>query len=150
MSEAEQKSERTPRFWHTLSFRLNFWHTAIFTASILTIVTLLYVMMSLTIEHKDREVLQAKADEFATVFRAGGLEGLQNYVGSQAKTRGGQAQPYFVRLISPLNKITFVAVPDEWVQANIEKVDLFGRRQLMSYFRVPKDAERDFTLATLQ
>lgn len=150
MSEGDQKSERKPRFWHTLSFRLNFWHTAIFTASTLSIVALLYVMMSLTIERKDREVLQAKADEFATVFRAGGLAGLQNYVGSQAKTRGGQVQPYFVRLISPLHKINFVAVPDEWVQSNIEEVDLFGRRQLTSYFRVPKDAERDFTLATLQ
>src|SRR3954471_17135002 len=151
MSAAEQKSERTPRFWHTLSFRLNFWHTAIFTASVLAIVALLYAMMSLTIERKDREVLQAKADEFATVFRAGGLAGLQTYVNAQAKTRGGrQAQPYFVRLISPLNKITLVAVPDEWVQANIEEPDLFGRRQQVSYFRVPKDAERDFTLATLQ
>ncbi|HEY6229466.1 MAG TPA: HAMP domain-containing sensor histidine kinase [Verrucomicrobiae bacterium] len=150
MSEAEQKSERTPRFWHTLSFRLNFWHTAIFTASTLSIVTLLYVMMSLTIERKDREVLQAKADEFATVFRAGGLAGLQNYVDSQAKIRGGPPQPYFVRLISPLNKITLVAVPNEWIQANIEEPDIFGQRQRVSYFRVPKDAERDFTLATLQ
>ena len=148
MSGAEQKSERKPRFWHTLSFRLNFWYTSIFTASTLMIVAFLYVMMSLAIERKDREVLQAKADEFVTVFRTAGLSGLQRYVDSQAKTRGGQA--YFVRVISNTDKIILVAVPDEWIQANIEELDLFGRRQQVSYFRVPKDAERDFTLATLQ
>jgi signal transduction histidine kinase len=150
MSDAEPKGERTPRFWHTLSFRLNFWYTAIFTASTLMIVAFLYIMMSLTIERKDREVLQAKADEFATVFRAAGLAALQNYVDSQAKARGAQAQPYFVRVISRSDKISLVAVPDEWIQANIEEPDLFGRSQQVSYFRIPKDAERDFTLATLQ
>jgi hypothetical protein len=124
MSDAERKSERKPRFWHTLSFRLNFWYTAIFTASTLMIVAFLYVMMSLAIERKDREVLQAKADEFVTVFRTAGLSGLQRYVDSQAKTRGGQA--YFVRVISNTDKIILVAVPDEWIQANIEELDLLA------------------------
>jgi signal transduction histidine kinase len=150
MSEAEQKSERKPRFWQALSFRLNLWHTSIFTTSTLLIVAFLYVMMSVTVERKDREVLQAKADEFATVFRTSGLAALQRYVDSQAKTRTGEAQPYFVRVISRFDKITLVAVPGEWIQANIEEPDLFGRRQQVSYFRVPKNAEQDFTLATLE
>src|SRR6185436_6381640 len=98
-------------------FRLNVWYTAIFTVSTLIIVAFLFAMMSLTVERKDREVLQAKADGFATVFRAAGLAALQNYVDAQAKTRGGQAQPYFVRVISRLDKITLVAVPAEWIQA---------------------------------
>jgi hypothetical protein len=129
MSEANQKSERKPHFWQALSFRLNLWHTSIFTTSTLLIVAFLYVMMSVTMERKDREVLQAKADEFATVFRTSGLAALQRYVDSQAKTRTGEAQPYFVRIISRFDKITLVAVPGEWIQANIEEPDLFGRRQ---------------------
>ena len=56
MSDAETTQERKPRFWQTLSFRLNFWYTSIFTASVLMIVAFLYVMMSLTIERKDREI----------------------------------------------------------------------------------------------
>ena len=64
-------------------------------------------MMSLTIERKDREVLQAKAEEFAAVFRTGGLGPLQNYINSQQKSRSN-AQPYFVRVISPFNKIILV------------------------------------------
>jgi signal transduction histidine kinase len=149
MSAPETTQERKPRFWQTLSFRLNFWYTSIFTASVLIIVAFLYVMMSLTIERKDREVLQAKAEEFATVFRTGGLGPLQNYINSQQKGRSN-AQPYFVRVISPFNKIILVAVPDEWIQANIEERDLFGRSVQVPYYRVPKDAERDFTLTSLQ
>lgn len=149
MSEPNTTQERKPRFWQTLSFRLNFWYTAIFTASVLIIVAFLYVMMSLTIERKDREVLQARAEEFATVFRTGGLGQLQNYINAQQKNRSN-AQPYFVRVISPFNKIILVAVPDEWIQANIEERDLFGRSVQVPYYRVPKDAERDFTLTSLQ
>jgi signal transduction histidine kinase len=149
MSEVDTTKERKPRFWQTLSFRLNFWYTSIFTASVLIIVAVLYVMMSLTIERKDREVLQARAEEFATVFRTGGLGQLQNYINAQQKNRSS-AQPYFVRVISPFNKIILVAVPDEWIQANIEEHDLFGRSVQVPYYRVPKDAERDFTLTSLQ
>src|SRR4029077_13789479 len=90
------------------------------------------------------------ADEFATVYRAGGLAALQSYVNPPPKNGKSQTQPYFVRVISPFNKITLVAVPDEWIQANIEELDLFGRRTPVSYYRVPKDAERDFTLTTVQ
>jgi signal transduction histidine kinase len=149
MSDPDTIQERKPRFWQTLSFRLNFWYTSIFTASVLIIVAFLYVMMSLTIERKDREVLQARAEEFATVFRTGGLGQLQNYINSQQKNRSN-VQPYFVRVISPFNKIILVAVPDEWIQANIEERDLFGRSVQAPYYRVPKDAERDFTLTSLQ
>jgi signal transduction histidine kinase len=149
MSDPDTIQERKPRFWQTLSFRLNFWYTSIFTASVLIIVAFLYVMMSLTIERKDREVLQARAEEFATVFRTGGLGQLQNYINSQQKNRSN-VQPYFVRVISPFNKIILVAVPDEWIQANIEERDLFGRSEQAPYYRVPKDAERDFTLTSLQ
>src|SRR5207237_8574171 len=125
MSAAQSTKERKPRFWQTLSFRLNFWYTAIFTASALLIVAFLYAMMSLAIERKDREILQARADEFATVYRAGGLGSLQNYVNPTGKPGSSQkTQPYFVRLISAFNKINLVAVPDEWIQANIEEPDL--------------------------
>jgi signal transduction histidine kinase len=150
MSVTKQSNESKPRFWQTLSFRLNFWYTAIFTASALLIVAFLYAMMSLTIERKDREILQARADEFATVYRAGGLAALQSYVNPPAKNGKSQSQPYFVRMISAFNKITLVAVPDEWIQANIEEPDLFGRSRQVAYYRVPKDAEKDFTLTSVQ
>ena len=148
MKDAETTEDRKPRFWQTLSFRLNFWYTSIFTASVLIIVAVLYAMMSMTIARKDREVLLARAEEFATVFRTGGLAQLQNYINAQQKSRS--AQPHFVRVISPFEKIYLVAVPDEWIQANIEERDLFGRSVQVPYYRVPKDAERDFTLTSLR
>lgn len=151
MNAAATTNERKPRFWQTLSFRLNFWYTSIFTVSTLLIVAFLYAMMSLAIERKDREILQARAAEFATVYRAGGLTALQNYVNPPQKPgTTPKAQPYFVRLISAFNKITLVAVPDEWIQANIEEPDLFGRPRQVAYYRVPKDAERDFTLTGVE
>jgi len=144
--KALEKSK--PRFWQMFSFRLNLWYATIFIVSVVAAFSLLYALMSLTIERKEQEVLNARCKEFARVYAEGArfnraLDTLQRYV----TTQQDRAQPYFVRLISPQNKITLVAVPEEWVQQRIEELDLFGRVREVSYVRVPKDAEKDFTLA---
>lgn len=109
----------------------------------LAIVGLLYLLMTLTIEGKDREVVQAKAKELATVYYAGGIPALERYLGKSGR------QEYFVRLLSPGKRIFPIAVPDDWIQQKIEEPDLFGRRQISSYVRVPNNAEKDFTLWSL-
>ena len=138
-------SAKSP-FWKSLSFRLNLWYSTIFTVSMLAILGLLYALMTLTIERKDREVVQARAKELATVYYAGGIPALERYL----RTAEGAAQPYFVRVILPNGAIRLVAVPNDWVQEKIEEVDIFGRRRLSPYYRVPKNAEKDFTLSTLE
>jgi signal transduction histidine kinase len=134
-------------FWRSISFRLNLWYSAIFTCSMLAIVGLLYALMTITIERKDREVVQARARELAVFWaNARGVPGtLEKYVAMREKQEGGQR--YFVRLVSRAGRITLIAVPDEWVEQKIEEPDIFGRLREVSYVRVPKDAERDFTLA---
>lgn len=142
-----RKTANKLRFWDRISFRLSLWYTSIFTVSVLVIVGVLYAAMALVLERKDREVLQARTKELAAVYETGGLPGLQRYVGLPQKNK---EQPYFVRIISRFNQITLVAVPDDWIQANIEEVDLFGRPRPVSFVRVPKDAEKDFTLVGVQ
>jgi signal transduction histidine kinase len=129
--------------FRTFSFRLNLWYSAIFTLSVLAVVATLYGLMSLTIARKDREVVEARTEEFAAIFRTGGLPGLQRYVAAQ------KALGYFVRVTSAFNQKILVAVPEDWIQVRIEESDLFGTRK-QPYVRVPKDAEKDFTLARYQ
>lgn len=136
------------RFWRTLSFRLNLWYASIFILSVAGIFALLYYAMGYAIERKDREVLQSRAREFANVYQTRGYAALQRYVESPDQSRGERI--YFVRLISPRGQITLVAVPDEWIQANVNTRDIFGRTQNVAFVRAPKDAEKDFTLATVQ
>jgi signal transduction histidine kinase len=136
-------------FWQSFSFRLNLWYSAIFIVSVIAVFSLLYALMSLTIERKEQEVLNARCKEFASVYQSSGLESLRRYVARQQETGG---QRLFVRIITPYNKIALVAVPDEWVQEKIEQVQIFGQVRSVSvpYIRVPKDAEKDFTLAGVQ
>jgi signal transduction histidine kinase len=144
-AEAQSNDDgKKRRFWRSVGFRLNLWYTSIFTGSVILVVFALYGMISIMIERKDREVLQARCEEFGTVYRTSGLAGLQRYAA------GIKGNPYFVRVISPFNQITLVAVPEEWVQEKIEKVDIFGRTREVSYVRAPKDAEKDLTLAGVQ
>lgn len=145
--EAGQESPKR-RFWRTLSFRLNLWYASIFIVSVTGVFALLYYAMGYAIERKDREVLQSRAREFANVYQTRGYAALQRYVESTDQSRGERI--YFVRLISPRQQITLVTVPDDWIEANVNTRDIFGRPQNLAFVRAPKDAEKDFTLATVQ
>lgn len=131
-------------FWKSLSFRLNLWYSSIFCVSMLVILGLLYVLMTLTIERKDREVVQARAKELATVYYAGGIPALERYA-----AKSGSPQSYFARVVTPNKRIFLISVPNDWIQQKIEEPDLFGRRLVSQYIRVPKDAEKDFTFLSL-
>jgi signal transduction histidine kinase len=140
-----EKSRR--RFWRTISFRLNLWYATIFTVSMLVVFALLYVLMTLTIERKDRELVQARAKDLAPIYQSGGVRALQRYVSAQGRNTG--AQEYFVRVIMSNRHIELVQVPDEWIAERIEEPNIFGGFSETAYVRFPKDAEKDLTLATL-
>src|SRR5262245_60180119 len=95
------------RLTRTLSLRLNLWYAAIFTASAALVFALLYFLLSATVERKDREVIEARLKEYATIYHVGGLSALENNV-----VRSGDAQKqksFFVRIISPFkDQVLFV------------------------------------------
>src|SRR4051812_20219413 len=135
------------RFWGTISFRLNLWYASIFTLSMLVVFAVLYALMTLTIERKDKELVQARARDLAPLYQSGGVLGLQRYFVAQGRNSG--AQEYFVRVILPNRHIELVQVPDEWIAERIEEPNIFGGVSETAYVRFPKDAEKDLTLATL-
>jgi signal transduction histidine kinase len=142
---SQEKSRR--RFWGTISFRLNLWYASIFTFSMLVVFGLLYALMTITIERKDRELVQARARDLAPIYQSGGVRALQRYVSGQGRNSG--AQEYFVRVILPNRHIELVQVPDEWIAERIEEPNIFGGVSETAYVRFPKDAEKDLTLSTL-
>jgi signal transduction histidine kinase len=134
------------RLGRTISFRLNLWHATIFTFSACLLYLVLYFLISVAIERQDRDIIQAQLKEYSAAYQAGGLSALQEYIRLSDASR--KQEPYFVRIIHPTLGLVFQSVPQDWVAFATNRVPLGGFNLNMTtrYLRIPKNADRDFTL----
>jgi len=101
-------------------------------------------VLAAAIGSKDREVLEARLREFAAVYDNGGLAALRHVIQQE---KGDQKQVY-VRLVSAWNEVALVSVPDDWVTFRDIPSGLAGYRQKIGVIRIPKNAEKDFVIAS--
>ena len=127
-----------------IGVRLGLWSALIFALGCLGLLALAYFVLAAAVGGKDREVLQARLREFAAVYDNGGLRGLRSVIRQE---EGGQ-MTYFVRLVSPWDEVIPVSVPDDWVTFQEIPTGLAGYRQKIGVIRIPKNAEKDFVLAS--
>jgi signal transduction histidine kinase len=124
--------------------RLGLWYAFIFTCSSVALLGLAYFLLANAIGNKDRELVQARLREYATLYRAGGLRALQNALEQE---RGSQ-QTFLVRVANVWNAVLFSNAPDDWWTSEEIPGGLAGFRQRVGVIRIPKTAERDFVVAS--
>jgi signal transduction histidine kinase len=146
-SSEESKRPGQARFFPrvSLTLRLNLWYAFIFILSASAFFLLTYYLLSVIIERKDREILQARLKELAAIYENNGLAALNAEL---SRTQNTTAQPaLFVRVATPFNRTLLVSAPNDWIAVNVQELP-FGFKREQAYIRIPKDQERDFTLAS--
>ncbi len=136
-------SNRFKNFHRTLGFRLSFWFALIFTASATVLFLISYLLLSVSIERKDREIVQDRARQYAAIYQAGGVTGLRAWI---ERNEAAQKQKLFVRIVNPLNAVLFLSAPGDWIELDPNWLQ-FGIQR--GWVRIPKDAERDLTIASV-
>jgi signal transduction histidine kinase len=128
-----------------IGLRLSLWYAIIFAASSIALLTLAYYLLALAISGKDREVLDSRLKEAATVYHAAGVRGLQAWVNSQPP----QFQhSLFVRLANAYDQVEFVSFPEDWLALRDIPANWQGHRSV-GVLRIPQNEERDFLLTSL-
>ena len=127
-----------------IGVRLGLWYASIFTCSCIALFALAYYVLTAAIGSKDREVLQARLREYAAVYENGGLSELRAVIHQE---ESGQ-KLFFVRLVSAWNNIAYVDAPDDWITFKDIPSGLAGYRQRVGIIRIPKNAEKDFVIAS--
>src|SRR5271165_3992747 len=133
------------RLGRAFSFRLNFWYASIFTVSACALYLFLYVLLAVAMGNKDREVIESQMKEYSLVYEAGGLRALSELINANQSSK--KQQPFFVRLVNPRTGASFQSVPEDWIAFDPNGVRIGDVQFHQAYLRIPKDAERDFTLA---
>jgi hypothetical protein len=136
------------RLARSFTFRLSFGYAALFTLSAVILFGLLYLLLAATLQSKDQEVIEARLRECAAVYDNGGLAALQDLV--QRSRDSDKDKSFFVRLAGQRGSVLLLAAPDDWVQFDTSALDRGGDVSRLVWLRIPKDEERDFTIAAMR
>jgi signal transduction histidine kinase len=129
-----------------IGLRLSLLYALIFTVSSFALLALAYYLLAAAVGAKDREELESRLRAAAVVVQAGGVSSLQDWVRNQPE----QVQnTMFVRLVNTDNHYSrIISAPQDWLAFK----DVPGWEGLLQrpYIRLPKNAERDYTLGSVQ
>ena len=129
-----------------IGLRLSLLYALIFTLSSVALLALAYYLLAAAVGGKDQEVLEARLKEAGVVYEAGGVNALRGWVRSQPAE---VQNTMFVYLVNPRNGGEVpVWAPTEWTA--IKDVPLYGGLLKLRYVRIPKNAERDYTLGQVR
>jgi signal transduction histidine kinase len=107
----------------SFSLRLNLGYAALFVFGCLALFLVAYFVLATQVQQKEKELIQARVDEYRGWYEGGGLEGLnQNF--RTRPTSGKNA--FFVRVFGPRNSVRFLSVPEEWQDFDLKQVELVG------------------------
>lgn len=126
------------RFTRSFGFRLNLWYTALFTATALLVFGGFYWITDRLLEAKDRELIEARLNEFSTLYLARGPEAIAEAV----QERGSKDGRFFVRLLDSHKAILFADVPPEWIKVKSLGRDYFGNVMEKKWLDIPPDDAR--------
>lgn len=130
--------------WRNVGLRLGLWYAFVFACSSIGLLAIAYYLLTAAIGSKDRELLQARLREYAAVYDASGLRGLRNTLQEEE----GNQKTFFVRVVNTWNDVALENVPDDWKTYQDVPTGLQGFRLRVGVVRIPKDAAKDFLIAS--
>jgi len=141
-------SNAIKRLGRSFTFRLSLGYAALFTLSAGILFGLLYLLLASTLQRKDHEVIEARLRECAAVYDNGGLAALQYLV--QRSRDSDKDKSFFIRLAGQQGSVLLLTAPEDWVQFDTSALDRGGDPSRLLWLRIPKDEERDFTVAAMR
>ncbi|HTZ19813.1 MAG TPA: ATP-binding protein [Opitutaceae bacterium] len=140
------------RVRHSLAVRLGVLYALVFTLGAAAVFGVLYWFLADALEKRERAVVERRAQDYAALYENGGAAALR------ARLVSGEASPevnsLLVRIVGPGGDIIFGRVPPDWVETQVQRIPLpgaFGNfqfQQVVQTVRIPRDAEKDFTVAS--
>ena len=128
-----------------IGVRLGVWYAFVFAVNSVALLMVAYYLLAADVGRKDREVLEAKLQEYAAVYGNGGVTALRDAMQQEA----GAPKAFFIRLVNPWNETSILNVPADWVAFQDIPSGMAGYRQRVGFIRIPKNAEKDFLIASM-
>lgn len=138
------------RLRQSLALRLAWQYALMFALCVAMLFGVLYWVLARSLEQRDQDAVERRAEDFAAAYQNGGPAGLSAMVRNDTAP---DVRTLFVRLISPDNTAVFVAAPSDWIETQVEQFPVpewegvIAERKTQTV-RVPQNALRDYTIAS--
>src|SRR5262245_49397515 len=96
----------------TLGFRLTAWYSGLFTLSTLVLFGTAYMLLSSSLQRRDREAIHLKLKECAAEYQLGGAGAVERKLAFETMQMGKAR--FFVRVAGPDNRTLFFTMPKQW------------------------------------
>ena len=127
--------ERLRRAPRTVGFRLAVWSSTVYIASTVVLFVLAYVLVSSSVQQRDRESIQRELSELAALYRRGGLTALAQELALQEQLE--TTEPFLVRVVDPERRPPFVMAPDRWTGFDLGRLDSGDRSAPQEWILLP-------------
>jgi signal transduction histidine kinase len=136
----------------SVAVRLSVWFAALFAVGFCAIFGLLYWLLGQQLEQREHESLKLRLRQYADVYSARGLPGLQERANEDS--HAPYVRSLFIRLISPRGVVIWASVPPDWIEQDAKKVtvpDQWGgmTEKSMLTVRVPLDEQEDLAVLNM-
>jgi signal transduction histidine kinase len=119
---------------------LTFWYAGLFVAGSLLIVLLTYVLTATSLEQRDRQIIDAKVGEYATVYARGGLQALASTVQAEQRTA---PERLFVRVVDGGTEALVLSDRGEWNPSTLETSSIRFRDGTLMQVGKSTESRRD-------
>ena len=126
------------RVRQSLALRLAIQYALVFAFGAALLFGVLYWLLAEAFDARERTILERQAATIAVAYQSAGAAALNALPDTTM----------FVRLIAPNNSATFVKVPPDWIETQVQQLPIPGWTQQIRTVRVPQNADRDYTIAS--
>jgi signal transduction histidine kinase len=132
-----------PNLLRSFAFRLSLWYALLFIISTSAVLVLVYYLIGLEFQGKDKEIILAKLNEYAAIYQAGGPQALVRV--AHQENNPSDPKAFYVNLVTRSLISQEITLPNEWHGFQFKNNYIPQPHEIA---RVPKNAEKDFALAT--
>ena len=132
------------RMWRTIGARLTAWYSGIFIVSSLVLFGLAYFLLASSLEQRDRDSIQKRLQQLATLHNEQGLEGLHRYLALEERRHGPGY--FFARVTGPGNTTLFITNPEAWKDFELTRLEAPVIFPIEDWVRLPMKSHADVVL----
>src|SRR5215510_6293113 len=123
------------RIRKTLGFRLTAWYSGLFILSTLALFGTAYILLSSSLQRRDREAIQLKLKEYAAEYQRGGMEATERKIAFE-NSQAGKAL-FFIRVAGPDNQTLFFTIPKHWEDFDVAQLEKSSVNAATQWIQVP-------------
>jgi signal transduction histidine kinase len=103
-----------------IGHRLAVWYAGLFVGSSIFVIGLTYLLLSASLEQRDREIVLASAAKYAQEYQRGGLAAIDRAIAADRVTLD---ERLFVRVLGRRAEAIFFSMPADWNEFDLRQVE---------------------------